>query len=47
MHCRATCATHMRFKGQPGELATMFLPDPGGNALEFKAFADSPKLFAK
>lgn len=32
---------------QPGEQATMFLPDPCGNALEFKAFADRSKLFAK
>ncbi len=38
---------HIRFKGQPGEQATMFLLDPCGNALEFKAFADISKLFAK
>lgn len=38
---------HVRFKGQPGEQATMFLLDPCGNALEFKAFADRSKLFAK
>ena len=38
---------HVRFKGQPGEQATMFLFDPSGNALEFKAFADRSKLFAK
>lgn len=38
---------HVRFKGQPGEQATMFLLDPSGNALEFKAFADRAKLFAK
>ena len=31
---------HVRFKGEPGEQATMFLLDPAGNALEFKAFAD-------
>lgn len=37
---------HVRFKGQPGEQATMFLLDPSGNALEFKAFADRSKLFA-
>lgn len=30
----------IRFKGQPGEQATMFFRDPSGNALEFKAFAD-------
>lgn len=31
---------HVRFRGQPGEQATLFLLDPSGNALEFKAFAD-------
>lgn len=38
---------HVRFVGQPGEQATMFLRDPCGNALEFKAFADPSRLFAK
>ncbi len=37
---------HIRFKGQPGEQATMFFTDPSGNALEFKAFADDAQLFA-
>ena len=37
----------VRFAGQPGEQATMFLTDPAGNALEFKAMADPGKLFAK
>jgi uncharacterized protein len=38
---------HVRFKGQPGEQATMFLFDPCGNALEFKSFADiENQLFA-
>ncbi len=37
---------YIRFKGQPGEQATMFFRDPSGNALEFKAFADDAKLFA-
>ena len=31
---------HTRFQGLPGEQATMFLLDPSGNALEFKAFRD-------
>ena len=35
----------VRFEGQPGEQATMFLLDPAGNALEFKAMADPAKLF--
>jgi extradiol dioxygenase family protein len=37
----------VRFAGQAGEQATMFLLDPAGNALEFKAMADPAKLFAK
>ncbi|MFW0755247.1 VOC family protein [Pseudomonas sp. H11T01] len=37
----------IRFKGQVGEQATMFLFDPCGNALEFKAFKDIDQLFAK
>jgi extradiol dioxygenase family protein len=36
----------IRFEGKPGEQATMFLRDPAGNALEFKAFADMGQLFA-
>lgn len=38
---------YIRFKGEPGEQATMFLHDPSGNALEFKAFADLSNMFAK
>ncbi len=38
---------YIRFKGQPGEQATMFFLDPSGNALEMKAFADIGMLFAK
>ncbi len=38
---------YVRFKGQPGEQATMFFLDPAGNALEFKAFADLSQLFAR
>jgi uncharacterized protein len=38
---------HIRFKGEVGEQATMFFLDPSGNALEFKAFADPSRLFAK
>ena len=38
---------YVRFKGQVGEQATMFLLDPCGNALEFKAFKDIGQLFAK
>jgi extradiol dioxygenase family protein len=38
---------YVRFKGAPGEQATMFLLDPSGNALEFKSFHDiDAQLFA-
>ncbi|KCZ57580.1 VOC family protein [Hyphomonas chukchiensis] len=40
-------APYVRFKGQPGEQATMFFHDPAGNAIELKAFADIGQLFAK
>ena len=39
-------APHIRFRGQPGEQATMFFRDPSGNALEFKAFAHDSQIFA-
>ncbi|TWC39669.1 hypothetical protein FBY03_104220 [Pseudomonas sp. SJZ079] len=38
---------HVRFQGQVGEQATLFLLDPCGNALEFKAFRDMSQLFAR
>jgi hypothetical protein len=37
---------YVRFEGQVGEQWTMFLHDPAGNALEFKAFADDEQVFA-
>jgi extradiol dioxygenase family protein len=38
---------HIRFKGEPGEQATLFFLDPSGNALEFKAFENiAAQLFA-
>ena len=40
-------APHIRFKGEPGEQATMFFLDPSGNALEFKAFENPASLFAR
>lgn len=37
----------IRFKGRSGEQATMFLLDPSGNAIEFKAFQNiAEQLFA-
>lgn len=38
---------HIRFRGEPGEQATMFFRDPSGNALEFKAFQDERRIFAR
>ncbi|OOG21971.1 glyoxalase [Thioalkalivibrio denitrificans] len=38
---------YVRFEGQPGEQATLFILDPSGNALEFKAFADFDRIFAR
>jgi extradiol dioxygenase family protein len=40
-------APHTRFAGEPGEQSTMFVLDPCGNALEFKAFADESMIFAR
>jgi extradiol dioxygenase family protein len=37
----------IRFAGLAGEQATMFLLDPAGNALEFKAFKDRQQIFRK
>jgi uncharacterized protein len=37
----------LRFAGQVGEQATMFFYDPSDNALEFKAFKDPARLFAR
>jgi hypothetical protein len=45
--CEFVIEPTVRFRGKPGEQATMFLRDPAGNALEFKAFADKGQLFAR
>jgi extradiol dioxygenase family protein len=37
---------YLRFEGLAGEQWTMFVYDPAGNALEFKAFADDAQVFA-
>lgn len=37
----------IRFAGEVGEQATMFLLDPSGNALEFKTFRDMNRIFAR
>lgn len=38
---------YIRFKGQVGEQATLFITDPSGNGLEFKSFKDLASVFAK
>ena len=38
---------HTRFAGLPGEQSTMFVLDPAGNALEFKAFRDDAQVFRR
>lgn len=38
---------YIRFAGKPGEQATMFVRDPAGNGLEFKAFRDDRMVFDK
>ena len=38
---------YRRFPDEPAEQWTMFLHDPAGNALEFKAFRDESKVFAR
>lgn len=44
--CEFRISPRIRFAGEVGEQATMFLLDPSGNALEFKSFADPTQLFA-
>lgn len=43
--CRFLIEPKVRFEGQVGEQATMFVRDPAGNALEFKSFKDRARLF--
>lgn len=46
-HVRFVVEPYLRFEGEPGEQATLFLLDPSGNALEFKSFKDiAGQLFA-
>jgi len=37
----------VRFEGEPGEQATMFLLDPSGNTIEFKAMREAQNLFLR
>ncbi len=36
---------YVRFEGETGEQATLFITDPSGNCLEFKAFRNSQAVF--
>ena len=36
---------YLRYEGQPGAQATMFIQDPSGNHLEFKSFKDEAMIF--
>ena len=38
---------YIRFKGNIGEQATMFIKDPSDNVLEFKSFKSSESIFSK
>lgn len=38
---------YIRFAGEAGEQATLFILDPSGNGLEFKSFKDMRQVFAK
>jgi hypothetical protein len=38
---------HIRFPGEVGEQATLFINDPSGNYLEFKSFKDVRSTFAR
>lgn len=38
---------YLRFEGRVGEQATLFVRDPAGNCVEFKAFRDIGLLFSK
>lgn len=44
--CEFLISPRIRFEGEVGEQATLFIVDPSGNALEFKSFSDPAQLFA-
>jgi extradiol dioxygenase family protein len=44
--CEFLISPRIRFEGEVGEQATLFLLDPSSNALEFKSFADPTQLFS-
>ena len=44
--CEFLLSPRIRFEGEVGEQATLFITDPSSNALEFKGFSDSTQLFS-
>jgi len=44
--CGFLISPRIRFEGEVGQQATLFIRDPSGNALEFKSFADRSQIFA-
>lgn len=38
---------HVRYEREVNEQASVFVRDPSGNVIEFKAFADESRLFAR
>jgi len=45
MNIKFIVKPQIRFEGRVGEQATMFLPDPSGNVLEFKSFRNPDDIF--
>ena len=45
-NCNFIIEPYVRFKGEPGEQATMFILDNNGYAIEIKAFGDDAMIFA-
>ena len=46
MHLEFLISPYIRFRGEVGEQATLFIRDPSGNGLEFKSFKNPESLFA-
>jgi len=46
-HVEFVITPHTRFKNSSGEQSTLFIKDPSGNAIEFKAFKDDAMIFEK
>ncbi len=44
---RFLVSPRIRFAGEVGEQATLFVEDPSGNAIELKSFKDPSRVFAR